>query len=90
MRGYRSRAVAHRVEAYIRGESAGQRLKAAVLHRLHELGCGLDRPDWFRAGGIVAGVVSECAAIERITLMTEHEALELQRAEVFKIMDKMG
>lgn len=90
MRGYRSRALAHRVEVYIRGECAGLRLKTAVAQRLHELGCGLEKPDWFRAGIIVSGIVIECAAIERITLMTDEQAREAEQVELFKIMDQVA
>lgn len=90
MRGYRSRNLAHRVEVYIRGECAGLRLKTAVVQRLHELGCGLEKPDWFRAGSIIAGIVTECAAIERVTLLTEDDARAIELQELEKVQAQMG
>lgn len=89
MRTYRSRETATRVEVYIRGECSGLRLKTAVEHRLHELGCGCERPGWFRAAGIIAGIVTECAEIEGVRLLTEDQAREVELRELEKIMDRM-
>ena len=90
MRGYRHTDVAHRIEVYVRGECAGLRLKTAVTQRLNDLGCGLEKPDWFNAGGIIVGIVTECAAIERVKLMTEAEATSVELQELEKVQAQLG
>lgn len=90
MRAARSRTLAHRVEVYVRGEGAGLRLKNAACQRLHELGCGLAKSDWFSAAYIVEGIVTECAEFEGVTLLTQEESEAIEFRELEKIQEKMG
>ncbi|GEM_PF-6967546 len=89
MRAARSRTLAHRAEVYVRGEGAGQRLKNAVAQRLHELGCGLAKSDWFSAAYIVEGIVTECATIEGVTLLSEADAQAIEQQELEKVQAQM-
>lgn len=90
MKNFRSRPIAIHVEAYIRGEAAAARLLTAVRNRLADLGVEDHEHGWFRASEIIAGIVAESSKIEGVRTMNVEEAIEIERSEYHKIMDKIA
>lgn len=89
MRAYRSRSVTPRAEFYIRGEAAGSRVKSAVIHALSDMGIKPTSGDWFAAAAVVRDVVVACASVERVRLLTEEEASQVEQDELEKLMENM-
>lgn len=88
MRAARSRALAHRIEVYVRGEGAGLRLKTAIVEHLRELGHEIDEP-WFRARpDVLQTTLVEMALSEGVRLLSDDEAKAIEQNEINKLMDR--
>lgn len=85
MRTYRSASVVVHVECYVRGKASVLRLKSAVEQCLRDARRHI-RGSWWRVSADeISRIVQACAVDERIRVMSEADARNLETEELRRI-----